>query len=165
VQTAKNLETLVQVGLVSHCSVLVRERNGSELELEADAESLRMWTSCEHACFEGLAVRALRVHADMDSLCAHAHDCTLCSLRAAHTPSSSTDASACWHAWWCRAMCLAHYLIFLQRHPSALTSSASSLIPASPREYYSAHAPKVVFVPLSQHHGECDLDFLGCSHL
>jgi hypothetical protein len=141
-QTASNLETLVSLGLIGHCSLVARGVHGEEVEMEVDAASLRLWGKVLHES----DVRLLRVSADIETMRAHALDCAHCAehARARYAEPKTFGCTPIgpvrgWEAWWGTAMCLADYLSFHSRH-----SQHVSLV--------GGHV-----------HGGCDLAFLGAS--
>ena len=101
-QTAQNLKRLVDKELIGRCSLFALDEHGAEMEMEVDAAALKMWaqpdTFKKH-------VRLLRVHADVETLRAHAVDCRICASSAARAYSLSGQ-KAFWDVWWARAMCL-----------------------------------------------------------
>jgi hypothetical protein len=101
-QTAQNLKRLVDKELIGRCSLVALDEHGAEMEMEVDAAALKMWaqpdTFKKH-------VRLLRVHADVETLRAHAVDCSLCASSASRAHTLSGE-QAFWDVWWTRAMCL-----------------------------------------------------------
>jgi len=100
--TANNLERLQVLGLIEHCSLVVREVQDDEVvEVEVDASLIRRAHSSD--------VCGLRIRADVDTMCAHCADCPHCA-------TTRVAASEEWSVWWSRALCLADYMCFLNAH-------------------------------------------------
>ena len=159
-QIAWNVDVLVRLGLVEHCSLLVSCSRGSEVEIEADASTLK-WMGTG-----GGEVLVLRLYADVGCIDAHMDECACCARQTPginmHADSTAAAVAETWRAWWVATMCLAHYFKSCQA-PDLPSHHWTDELPAAQCQRYSPVIPDATHFDskINMNDLGSDLAFLG----